>query len=52
MKALGYSEKGPLSNAGAVVAFDAPKPEPEANNLLVEVRAVSVNPVDFKVRAN
>ena len=52
MKALGYSEKGPLSGAGAVVAFDAAKPEPEANDLLVEVRAVSVNPVDFKVRAN
>ena len=52
MKALGYSEKGPLTNDAAVVAFDAPKPTPEPNDLLVEVRAVSVNPVDFKVRAN
>ena len=52
MKALGYSEKGPLSNEGAVVAFDAAKPQPEPNDLLVEVRAISVNPVDFKVRNN
>lgn len=52
MKALGYSEKGPVSADAAVVAFDAAKPAPEANDLLVEVKAISVNPVDFKVRNN
>ena len=52
MKAIGYSEKGPISGDGAVVAFDAARPSPEPNDLLVEVRAVSVNPVDFKVRNN
>ena len=26
------------------------KPEPSANDLLVSVRAASVNPVDFKIR--
>ena len=52
MKAIGYSEKGPLSAAAAVVAFDAAKPQPEPHDLLVEVRGISVNPVDFKVRAN
>jgi zinc-binding alcohol dehydrogenase family protein len=35
-----------------VVAFGAARPSPEPNDLLVEVRAVSVNPVDFKVRNN
>ena len=30
-------------------AFDIPKPSPEGRDLLVEVRAVSVNPVDYKV---
>ena len=52
MKAFGYSEKGSLSNPGAVVEFDAAKPQAEPNDLLVEVKAISVNPVDFKVRAN
>lgn len=52
MKALGYSEQGPVSVAGSVVEFDADDPQPGPNDLLVEVRGVSVNPVDFKVRAN
>lgn len=29
---------------------DMPEPEPEARDLLVDVRAASVNPVDFKIR--
>ena len=52
MKALVYVEQGPVTNAGSVVEFDAADPQPGPNDLLVEVRGVSVNPVDFKVRAN
>ncbi len=52
MKALGYSERGPISAPNSVVAFDAEMPTPGARDLLVEVRGVSVNPVDVKVRAN
>lgn len=52
MKAIGYSERGPISTPNAVVAFDADMPSPGPRDLLVEVKAVSVNPVDFKVRAN
>ena len=52
MKALGYNERGPVSNPGAVVAFDADMPTPGPRDLIVEVKGVSVNPVDFKVRAN
>ncbi len=52
MKALGYNERGPISNPGAVVAFDAEMPNPGPRDLIVEVNGVSVNPVDFKVRAN
>ncbi|WP_136443958.1 zinc-binding alcohol dehydrogenase family protein [Pacificoceanicola onchidii] len=52
MKALGYSEQGPVTVAGSVVEFTAADPQPGPNDLLVEVRGVSVNPVDFKVRAN
>ncbi|MBX2824770.1 MAG: zinc-binding alcohol dehydrogenase family protein, partial [Gammaproteobacteria bacterium] len=52
MKAIGYSEQGPVTAKGAVVEFETDKPTPEPNDLVVEVKAVSVNPVDFKVRAN
>jgi len=52
MRALGYSEKGPISAAGSVVEFEKADPQPGPRDLLVEVRGVSVNPVDVKVRAN
>jgi zinc-binding alcohol dehydrogenase family protein len=52
MKAIGYAEKGPISAEKSVVAFETADPQPEPNDLLVEVKGVSVNPVDFKVRAN
>jgi NADPH:quinone reductase-like Zn-dependent oxidoreductase len=52
MKAIGYAERGPISSDGAVVEFETDKPEPGPNDLLVEVRGISVNPVDVKVRAN
>ncbi len=52
MKALGYTKRGPISADSSVVAFDAAMPQPGACDLLVEVRGVSVNPVDVKVRAN
>lgn len=49
MKAFGYSKSGPAS---VIEAFDAPVPVPGARDLRVAVRAISVNPVDTKVRAN
>ncbi|NKC13005.1 MAG: zinc-binding alcohol dehydrogenase family protein [Gammaproteobacteria bacterium] len=52
MKAIGYTERGPISAATSVLEFDAEMPSPGASDLLVEVRGVSVNPVDVKVRAN
>ena len=52
MKAIGYTDRGPISAETAVVAFETDKPQPGPNDLLVEVRGISVNPVDVKVRAN
>ena len=52
MKALGYTERGPISAETSVVAFEADAPTPGPRDLLVEVRGVSTNPVDVKVRAN
>lgn len=46
MKAIGYRQNE------AFASFDLPAPTPGPNDLLVKVQAVSVNPVDLKVRAN
>ncbi|MCV3767601.1 zinc-binding alcohol dehydrogenase family protein [Rhizobium sp. TRM95796] len=50
MKAIGYQQAGPIDRDNALVDIDLPKPVPEGRDLLVEVAAVSVNPVDAKVR--
>ena len=40
----------PSTDAASLVDIELPKPEPKGRDLLVEVKAVSVNPVDTKVR--
>lgn len=50
MKAVGYLETGPISRADALIDFDAEKPTPGLHDPLVKVKAVSVNPVDTKIR--
>ncbi|MCL4144679.1 UNVERIFIED_CONTAM: hypothetical protein GTU68_009375, partial [Idotea baltica] len=52
MKAIGYTEAGPVSADTSVVEFETDTPEPGPTDLLVEVLGISVNPVDVKVRAN
>jgi NADPH2:quinone reductase len=47
MRAIGYRKASP--ELDHLEAFDIPPPTPEGRDLLVEVRAVSVNPVDYKV---
>jgi NADPH:quinone reductase len=50
MKAIGYHTPGSIDRDDALVDLDLPEPVAEGRDLLVEVRAVSVNPVDTKVR--
>ena len=52
MKAIGYAARGSVSDEATVVEFETDRPTPGPNDLLVEVRGISVNPVDVKVRAN
>ena len=52
MKAIGYTRAAPVGADETLVEFETDRPEPGPRDLLVEVRAVSVNPVDCKVRAN
>ncbi|MGQ9370874.1 zinc-binding alcohol dehydrogenase family protein [Azospirillum sp. ST 5-10] len=50
MRAVGYQHPSPIDDPASLVDIDLPRPEPSGRDLLVEVRAVSVNPVDTKVR--
>ncbi len=50
MKAVGYQKSLPIDDAAALLDIELPKPEPAGRDLLVAVKAVSVNPVDTKVR--
>lgn len=50
MKAIGYTQSLPSSDANSLLDIQLPEPTPGPRDLLVEVRAVSVNPVDTKVR--
>ena len=50
MRAVGYKTCLPIQHAEALLDFEAPSPVPGPKDLLVEIRAVSVNPVDTKVR--
>ncbi len=52
MKAVGYHAPHPIDHPEALVDLDLPPPAPGPRDLLVRVRAVSVNPVDTKVRAS
>jgi zinc-binding alcohol dehydrogenase family protein len=52
MKAIAFTQHGlPIEDPKALMDMDLPKPTPGPRDLLVEVRAVSVNPVDTKIRA-
>ncbi len=50
MKAVGFRQSLPIADAESLIDFDAPAPEARARDLVVEVRAISVNPVDTKMR--
>lgn len=50
MKAVGYQKPQPISNAESLLDITLPEPVATGHDLLVEVEAISVNPVDTKVR--
>jgi len=51
MKAVGLTRYLPIDDPQSLVDFELPKPTAAGHDLLVRVEAVSVNPVDTKVRA-
>lgn len=52
MKAIAYYASLPITDPQSLQDIELPAPQPGPRDLLVEVKAISVNPVDTKVRQN
>lgn len=52
MKAIGYKENLPIDNVNSLQDIEVETPKATGRDVLVEIKAISVNPVDYKVRAN
>ncbi|SFG19912.1 zinc-binding alcohol dehydrogenase family protein [Neptunomonas qingdaonensis] len=50
MKAIGYLKSLEITQADSLVDFEQPTPTPTGRDLLVKIEAISVNPVDTKIR--
>lgn len=50
MKAIGFKESFTIDKKEALQDIELAVPKPIGKDILVEVKAISVNPVDFKVR--
>ena len=50
MRAVGYKRSLPIDQAESLLDLEIDKPTPQGRDLLVQVKAISVNPVDYKVR--
>jgi len=50
MKAVGYQKSLPIETADALFDFETAKPDPTGRDIRVAVKAISANPVDYKVR--
>jgi NADPH:quinone reductase len=51
MKAVGYKQPSPIQTPDALLDITLPDPVATGRDLLVGVKAISVNPVDFKIRS-
>ena len=50
MKAIGYKENLDIENENSLQDIELETPKAQGRDILVEVKAISVNPVDYKVR--
>jgi zinc-binding alcohol dehydrogenase family protein len=52
MKAIIYRKSLPIEQTDSLIDVELPDPTPGSRDLLVEVRAISVNPADVKIRSS
>ncbi|UXN03512.1 MULTISPECIES: zinc-binding alcohol dehydrogenase family protein [unclassified Bartonella] len=50
MKAVGYYKSLPIDDSQSLIDVDVAMPKIGAQDLLVEIKAISVNPIDYKTR--
>lgn len=50
MKAIGFEKSLAITEKESFIEFETVKPTPSGYDLLVKIAAISVNPVDFKIR--
>ncbi|ELW78601.1 TPA: zinc-binding alcohol dehydrogenase family protein [Acinetobacter nosocomialis] len=52
MKAVAYQKAGPITSPESLIDIELDTPAAKGHDLLVRVQAISVNPVDTKIRKN
>jgi len=52
MKSIGFKTSLPITEDESFIEFDTPIPTPQGRDILVKIKAISVNPVDYKIRQN
>ena len=52
MKAIGYTKSLPINDPDSLVDIELPQPIASGQDLLIKVKAIAVNPVDYKIRQN
>src|SRR5260221_12004335 len=50
MKAVGYRKSLPIEASDSLIDFETATPEAKGRDIRVAVKAISANPVDYKVR--
>jgi len=50
MKAISFRQHLPIENSESLIDVIVDKPKPGPRDLLVQIQAISVNPVDTKIR--
>ena len=52
MKAIGYIKSLPINDLESLIDIELPQPIATGRDLLVKIKAIAVNPVDYKIRQN
>lgn len=52
MKAVGYKKALPIHDINALIDIELQQPIATGHDILVKINAISVNPVDYKIREN
>ena len=50
MKSVGYSQSLPINDPESLIDIELEQPVATRRDLLIKVKAIAVNPVDYKIR--